>query len=189
MVLRQTVPASLGMTELWCQAGLSPSHQQHGLWKWGLLWFSLSNLRKLLASEHQLRLSHLGSLARVKQQIPAPYQATPILTPAPNRGKQELLKELSLIRQHDQTVFDRLLLRKAWDVWLNIFKQIIPEAHTWWGLFAAKQLEFGKPFNQLKMQSSNSLAIVPPGSYASPTSHFLDHLIKQWRILRGCFFH
>lgn len=29
-----SIPAR--MTELWCQAGLSPSHQQHGLWKWGL---------------------------------------------------------------------------------------------------------------------------------------------------------
>lgn len=48
--------------------------------------FSLSNLRKPLASIHKRRLSHLSSLARVKQQTPPPYQAIPILIPAPNMG-------------------------------------------------------------------------------------------------------
>lgn len=78
------------------------------------LGFSLSNLSDPRASVHKLRLSHVGSLARVKQQTPPPYQATPILTPAPNMGKQELLKEeVSVIWQHDQTIFGRLLLKKA----------------------------------------------------------------------------
>lgn len=154
-----TIPG--GMPELWCQAGLSPSHQQHGLWKRGLCDF-LSYLRKPLTSVHKPRLSHLGSLARVKQQTPPPYQATPIPTPAPNRGKQdEFLKELSVIRQHNLTAFSRLLLRKASDVWLKIFKQVIPEAQTWWGLFSAKQLKFGNSLLTGGIWQSFHLAVMP----------------------------
>lgn len=103
------------MTELWCRAGRFVSVSPAAWFvKVRALGFSLSNFSDPRASIHKLRLSHVGSLARVKQQTLPPYQATPILTPAPNMGKQELLKEeVSVIWQHDQTIFGRLLLKKA----------------------------------------------------------------------------